>query len=160
MILSLENPSYAASTIIASVLIGSGIGGLLGRRIGALENPRVLLILAGFIFVYSLLLPGTIAAMDHLPLLAKILVSFVIVMPAGILMGIPFPLGISILGSTAPRLIPWAWAVNSCFSVLSPVLAIMLALSAGFHMVLVSGAMMYLLAFWLIRRGSKVRANK
>ncbi len=158
MILSLENPSYAASTIIASVLISSGIGSLLGLRIRPLKNPCVLLILAGFIFVYSLLLPGTIAAMDHLPLFAKIIVSFVIVMPAGILMGIPFPLGISVLGATAPRLIPWAWAVNGCFSVLSPVLAIMLALSTGFHMVLVSGAMMYLLAFWLIRRGWNVAA--
>ena len=159
MILSLENPSYAASTIIASVLIGSGIGSLLGRRFRPLKSPRVLLILAGVIFVYSLLLPGTIAAMDHLPLFAKIIVSFVIVMPAGVLMGIPFPLGISILGATAPRLIPWAWAVNGCFSVLSPVLAIMLALSAGFHMVLASGAMMYLSAFWLIRRGWNVAAK-
>lgn len=159
MILSLENPSYAASTIIASVLISSGIGSLLSRRVRPLKTPRVLLILAGFVFVYSLLLPGIIAAVNHFPLFVKIIVSFVVVMPAGILMGIPFPLGISILGSTAPRLIPWAWAVNGCFSVLSPILAVMLALSAGFHMVLVSGAMMYLLAFWLIRQGWNVAAE-
>jgi hypothetical protein len=159
MILSLENPSYAASTVIASVLISSGIGSLLSRRVRALKSPRILLILAGFAFVYSLLLPGTIAAMSHYPLLVKIMLSFVIVLPVGILMGIPFPLGISVLGSAAPRLIPWAWAVNGCFSVLSPVLAIMLALSAGFRMVLLAGAAMYLLAFWTMRGGWDVTAE-
>jgi hypothetical protein len=152
MILSLENPSYAASTVIASILISSGIGSLLSRYIRALKHPTVLLVLAGVVFVSSLLLPRTIAAMSHLPLVVKIILSFVLVMPAGILMGLPFPLGISVLGSVAPRLIPWAWAVNGCFSVLAPVLAIMLALSAGFRFVLLAGAAMYLLAFWIIRR--------
>jgi hypothetical protein len=80
-------------------------------------------------------------------------------MPAGILMGIPFPLGISVLGPAAPRLIPWAWAINGCFSVLSPVLAVMLALSAGFQTVLLTGAAMYLLAFWTMRGGWDVTAE-
>ena len=39
MILSLENPSYAASTVIASILISSGLGSLLSRRFRALKNP-------------------------------------------------------------------------------------------------------------------------
>jgi hypothetical protein len=106
------------------------------------------------------MLPGTIVAMSRYPLLVKIILAFVILMPAGILMGIPFPLGISVLGSTAPRLIPWAWAVNGCFSVLSPVLAVMLALSGGYQTVLLSGAAMYLLAFWVMRWGWNVATEK
>ena len=156
MILGLENPSYAASTVIASVLIGSGMGSLLSRRVRALKGPSVLLILAGLSLVYSLLMPEVMAAMSHHPLPVKIMLSFIVVLPAGILMGIPFPLGISVLSSTAPRLIPWAWAVNGCFSVLSPVLAIMLALSAGFRMVLLAGAAMYLLAYGVMHRESSI----
>jgi hypothetical protein len=95
------------------------------------------------------------AAISHHPLFLKIILSFFLLMPAGILMGIPFPLGISLLHTTAPRLIPWAWAVNGCFSVLAPILAVMLALSAGYHLVLFAGAAMYLVAFWVIRRGLK-----
>jgi hypothetical protein len=155
MVLVLENPSYAASTVIASILISSGIGSLLGLRVTSLKNPFVLLVLAGVIVVTSLLLPGTMAAISHHPLLLKIILSFVLFMPAGILMGIPFPLGISLLHTTAPRLIPWAWAVNGCFSVLAPILAVMLALSAGYHLVLFAGAAMYLIAFLMIRRGLK-----
>jgi hypothetical protein len=155
MILGLENPSYAATTVIASILISSGTGSLLGLRVTRLKNPLVLIILAGVIIVYSLLLPGTVAAISRHPLPVKIILSFVLLMPAGILMGIPFPLGISLLHAAAPRLIPWSWAVNGCFSVLAPILAVMLALSAGYHMVLFSGAAMYLIAFWILRRGLK-----
>ena len=152
MILTLENPSSAASTVIASVLISSGIGSILSRRIRALNNPRILLALAGLVFAYSLLMPGITSAISGYPLVAKIVFSSLLVMPAGILMGIPFPLGISLLHTAAPRLIPWAWAVNGCFSVLAPILAIMLALSAGFQSVLFCGSSMYLLAFWVIHR--------
>ncbi len=152
MVLSLENPSYAASTVIASILISSGIGSLLSLRVTPLKNPLVLLILAGVAVAYSLLLPGITAATSHHPLLLKIIVSFVLLMPAGILMGSPFPLGISLLHAAAPRLIPWAWAVNGCFSVLAPIIAVMLALSTGFRSVLFIGAAMYFIAFWVIRR--------
>jgi len=120
-----------------------------------LQSPNGLLILAGVAVVYSLLLPGTMADTSHHPLLLKIIVSFVLLMPAGILMGIPFPLGISLLHAAAPRLIPWAWALNGCFSVLAPILAVMLALTAGFRMVLFLDAAMYFIAFWVIRRGLK-----
>jgi hypothetical protein len=44
-------------------------------------------------------------------------------------------------------LITWAWAVNGCLSVISPILAVMLAISAGFKIVLISGVMVYLFAF-------------
>ncbi len=158
MILCLENPSYAASTVVASVLIGSGIGGILSRRVVALRNPLVLLVLSGLVFLYGLLLPPLIAGISPLPLGAKVIRSIILVMPAGILMGLPFPLGISTLGSVAPRLIPWAWAVNGCFSVLAPVLATMLALSVGFQFVLFFGALMYAIAFGVIRRRSDLAA--
>jgi hypothetical protein len=79
--------------------------------------------------------------------------SAIFIMPAGILVGIPFPLGITVVGSSSLALIPWAWAVNGCFSVIAPILAAMLALSAGYQFVLLISAVTYLLAFWLIRQG-------
>jgi hypothetical protein len=82
---------------------------------------------------------------------AKIILVFFILLPSGILMGIPFPMGLSILSKHNPELIPWAWAVNGCFSVLAPILAIMFALSAGFKIVILTGMLMYLLAFLSLR---------
>jgi hypothetical protein len=61
----------------------------------------------------------------------------------GLLMGIPFPTGIAALKAGVPDLIPWAWAINGCASVLSSILAAMLALSWGFHGVLLLAAAAY-----------------
>lgn len=152
MILCLENPSYAASTVIASILISSGIGSALAGQVQWLKSPRILLILSGFVFLCGFLLTGIIGYMNQYPMMIRIILSVVLIMPAGILMGIPFPLGISLVGSSAPGFIPWAWAVNGCFSVIAPILAVMLALSIGYQFILFAGAAAYLSAFWLIRK--------
>lgn len=86
------------------------------------------------------------------PLALRMLLVAALVAPAGFFMGIPLPLGMGFLGRVWPGLIPWAWAVNGCFSVLSPVLAVMLALSTGFSAVLGSGAALYAAAFLALRR--------
>jgi hypothetical protein len=104
------------------------------------------------VFLYSFLLPDMVGVMAGLELTMKIILSFALILPAGILMGMPFPLGMSALSSSAPRLIPWAWSVNGCFSVLAPILAVMLALSTGYQIVLFSGAAAYLAAFAVIRK--------
>jgi hypothetical protein len=62
-----------------------------------------------------------------------------------------------LLGERSPALIPWAWAVNGCFSVLAPVLATMLALSMGFRAVFLLGALMYAGAFLLLKREFALR---
>ncbi|HWR57897.1 MAG TPA: hypothetical protein VN328_03320, partial [Thermodesulfovibrionales bacterium] len=58
----------------------------------------------------------------------------------------PFPLGIRNLGEIDPDMVPRAWAVNGCLSVIAPVAAIMVAMVAGFKVVLLVGAGAYLLA--------------
>ena len=86
------------------------------------------------------------------PLSLKFVLSFLLVSPAAVLMGISFPIGMRLLGERAPGMIPWAWAVNGCFSVIAPVLATMLALAWGFKVVFLTGALMYAGAYAVIRR--------
>jgi hypothetical protein len=63
--------------------------------------------------------------------------------PLGLLMGMPFPIGLSWLEGTRTMLIPWAWAVNGCASVVAAVLAAILTLSYGFTLVFILGACFY-----------------
>ncbi len=65
----------------------------------------------------------------------------------GFLLGVPLPSGIRLLEQSNPGLIPWAWAVNGCASVISSILAVLGAVSAGFSLVLVAGAVAYLIAW-------------
>ncbi len=159
MILFLGNPSFAASAVIASILASSGLGSALARRYSSLKKPFVLPVLAGLVVLYGFLLPGILNFLSDRSLPARIVLSCALVMPAGLLMGIPFPRGISILGRAAPGLVPWAWAVNGCFSVVAPILAVLLALSAGYQWVLFCGGASYLGAHLAITRWGKQRGN-
>ena len=79
---------------------------------------------------------------------ASLAVSLV---PMGVLMGFPFPLGLEWLEKAKSSLTPWAWAVNGCASVVAAVLAAMIGLSAGFTAVLLLGGLFYGAAALVIR---------
>ena len=61
-------------------------------------------------------------------------------------MGLPFPLGLARVSGSWPRLVPWAWGVNGCASVISAVLATVLAIHFGFTVVVLLAVALYLLA--------------
>jgi hypothetical protein len=150
MILPLEHPPYAMSTVSLGILIGSGAGSLLSERVPWMKHPRVILVLCGIIMLSSLLLPEIVKSVTTLALPIKSMLVVIISSIIGVLMGVPFPLGLSFLETFDQRLIPWAWAVNGCFSVLAPVSAIMIAVTTGFSTVLLLGAIMYLCAFFAL----------
>jgi len=157
MILGLENPSYAASTVIASVLICSGIGSTLSLRIKALRHTRVLLVLAAVAIISSLLLPPVIAFMGRFTMPMKIMLTFGTVMPAGILMGIPFPLGISTL--SASRASSLGLGRKRLLLRARPDPCGHARVVHGYQFVLFAGAIAYLLAFLLIREGWRTAGN-
>ncbi len=148
MILTLEIPFYAAAAVLTSILIGSGMGSLLSHRFPGLRRPYMLIALSFLIIVYSLLIPPLSGTVSQYSLPLKILLTFTFLIPLSMLMGIPFPTGLKALGERCPDLIPWAWAINGCLSILAPIAAIMLAMAVGFKTVLWIGSGTYLLAFF------------
>ena len=147
MILPLENPSYAVAAVLASVLIGSGMGSMWSHKATALRTPSITLIISILITAYSLMLPYLSRVVSPYPMVLKIPMVFFLLLPLSLLMGIPFPAGLKLLGDSHDSLIPWAWAINGCLSVLAPLMAIMLAMALGFKAILWIGAGAYLLAF-------------
>jgi hypothetical protein len=152
-ILILENPAYAMAAVLSAMLISSGLGSLLSHRLGFLAKPAVMPAAALLIVAYSFVLPFLMALLVPYALPLRILFVVCLILPPGFLMGIPFPLGLKALGLSDPSLIPWAWAINGCFSVLSPVLAVLFALVTGFTAVLWLGAAAYLSAFLIFSSG-------
>jgi hypothetical protein len=66
--------------------------------------------------------------------------------PLAFAMGLPFPLVLARLHAAAPRLVPWAWGVNGCASVVAAVLASLLAMGLGTWSLTALGVLAYLLA--------------
>lgn len=147
MILSLETPSYAVAIVLTSLLISSGAGSLWSHRFFGSKRIPIPLVLSILILIYSLVLPSLSKLISPYSMSLKIPSVFLFLLPLGFLMGIPFPTGLKRLGKREPFLIPWAWAINGCFSVLAPLVVMMLAMSTGFQAVLWAGSGAYLLAF-------------
>jgi hypothetical protein len=152
LILPLEDPPVAVAAVLASLLISSGIGSLLSHRYPRLTRPVTTLLLALLVALCAMLLPPLFDITTPWPLPLRGAFLCLLVAIPGSLMGIPFPTGLRLLGQVDPGLIPWAWTVNGVFSVLAPLLAVMVAMSVGFRGVLLLGATAYLLAFLILRK--------
>ncbi|MBI5099140.1 MAG: hypothetical protein HZB30_07855 [Nitrospirae bacterium] len=150
-ILLLENPLYSVATVVTAILVSSGIGGISSSKLSRLSSPFSLLILSSLIVVYSFMQPVLSALLLSLDLIPRMIIWFIMLLPLGFFMGIPFPTGMKILGEKSQTLIPWAWAINGCLSVLAPILTIMIALATGFQVILGLSALTYLLAFFSLK---------
>jgi hypothetical protein len=146
-ILFLGHPIYAFAAVLFAILLFSGMGSMVSAR---LPLPRTLICLVGAIILYPLVLPVVFRLLLGQSLDLRLLVSVLSLAPLGFLMGVPFPKGIEIIGGLAPDLVPWAWGINGCTSVLASVLSAMLAISFGFSRVLVGGSAAYLGALGVI----------
>jgi hypothetical protein len=80
------------------------------------------------------------------PLIAKIMLSIALIAPLGFCMGMPFPLGLSAIATGPPSLTPWAWGINGCASVISAILATLLAIQFGFNAVILLALVCYFAA--------------
>jgi len=139
-ILFLGHPIYAFATVLFALLLFSGLGSMICSRLPLL---KMLILLSVAILLYPLLLPRLFQLLLGQGFALRLLASVVSLAPLGFLMGIPFPGGIALLNRLAPDLIPWAWGINGCLSVLASILSTMLAISFGFSWVLVGASLAY-----------------
>ncbi len=104
------------------------------------------------IAIVTIALPTFVQRILPLPLYGRIALSIVILLPLGLLMGVPFVSGLAHLEKQSSHLIPWAWAINGALSGVSGVLAAMIALSLGFQATLFAGGLIYMIAWFAARQ--------
>ncbi len=149
--LLLGSPIHSISVTLVALLIATGVGSLLLPRLRRrFASPRrlVLAVTAGLVvYTGALILGGELfdRFMHHeFPVRAAIVMASVF--PLGMLLGVYFPFGLELVGSRFEHTIPWAWGINSGFSVLGGIASIILAQLIGFSMVLTLACVVYLVA--------------
>ncbi len=150
-ILFLHHPLYATAVVLASFLLFAGLGSAWSQRYTQSQlykfgvNRAVKgIVLTGLL--YLLVLGPLFSILNWLPTAVKVIISTMLIAPIGFCMGMPFPLGLARLGEVDPDFIPWVWGVNGCASVLSAVLATIIAIHFGFATVVILALMLYALA--------------
>jgi L-cystine uptake protein TcyP (sodium:dicarboxylate symporter family) len=144
--------------------VGSAISSWFAERVDAWQRLRqswapqvsaMQLSIAGIIAVsllYVLILPRVFDSLLSLTDIARILVSFCLIAPLAFFMGMPFPLALSRVWWGARDLVPWAWGVNGCASVLSAILATLIAMTFGFSTVVLAASLLYAAAAAVFHR--------
>ena len=154
--LILSQPLYAVAITLCAFLIFSGLGSLyVQKKIAAHQLHRIpqlltraVALIVTITLLYLVALPSLTEAIMAQSEPIRIATAVLLAAPLAFVMGMPFPLGLAATRDTHPQLMPWAWGINGCASVLSAILAILLATEIGFSGVMLSAIMLYTLA-WL-----------
>jgi spermidine synthase len=163
-VLFLGHPTYALTVVIFLLMLSSGAGSLFSRRwlprTEMVWVPLLLVIVALVADVF--LLPRELAIWVGLGFGYRLVVSGLLLIPLGFVMGMPFPTGLRALaigsGFDVPggpdqgkdNAVEWAWAMNAAASVLGSVLAMVVAIQFGLTVTLACGVAAYLLALLLL----------
>jgi hypothetical protein len=151
-ILFLGHPLYAVAVVLAGFLVFAGIGSAiaprLDRRIGGRVRPIAIAAaaVAALATAYLVALPPLFEALIGLAVPGRIMITLTLIAPLAVSMGMPFPLGIVRVARDSGDLVPWAWGINGCASVVAAVLATLLAIHLGFTAVVLIAVALYLAA--------------
>jgi hypothetical protein len=174
-VLFLGHPVYAIPVVLCGFLFFAGLGsgfsptmaarletwrarprggapvalGAADRLLVRVRHPALVLAIAGIgtaALMHLVVAPPLFRWLMPLPVALKIAVSLVLIAPLAFFMGMPFPLALVRVAAARSALVPWAWGINGCASVLSAVLAILLAMSLGFNAVVLIAIGLYAVA--------------
>jgi spermidine synthase len=154
-ILFLSNPLYSVAVVLSGFLLFAGLGSAASERLASrvpwpAVSPVSIAVAAivAIALAYILLLPVVFGHFAGLADAARIAIALLLIAPLAFFMGMPFPLGIARLSRSAPGFLPWAWGINGFASVVSAVLATLLAIEFGFNAVIVLALALYAIAAW------------
>ncbi|HEX5435273.1 MAG TPA: hypothetical protein VFY05_13630 [Candidatus Angelobacter sp.] len=142
-VLFLGHPTYALTVVVFLLLLSSGAGSIAARQYisGGRTLLALLSIITAVIALDLVLVPWLLSTTVGYAFLLKLLLSGLILIPLGFLMGMPFPTGLRLVNT-----VEWAWALNAAASVLGSVMAMVIAIHFGLTITLACAALAYFFA--------------
>jgi len=163
-VLLLGHPVYSLTVTLFSLLLGTGLGAALSRRLAGTQLRRstaiALAAIAGLALLFLMWLAPLIAWAVPFSRPVRIAIAVATLLPAGVVLGIPMPAGIQLLRARAPEMLTWAWGMNGALSVVGATLAIFIAMNWGFGATLAAASMVYLLALAALLRATRSTRNQ
>jgi len=149
-ILILHHPLYAITVVLSVFLLSAGAGSYFSRNLSQCPEKSLIMLPIASISVlsicYSLGFESITPFLLETGSLSRYLFSIVLIAPLGFCMGMPFPMALARISQTTPALIPWAWGINGCASVISAILATLIAMQFGFTVLVFLAISLYWVA--------------
>jgi hypothetical protein len=137
LVLLVHHPTVALALVLATFLLGAGMGSAWSSRVPRDRSRQALAVAVAVIValgvLYGVAFDALVTTLATWPAYARAIAAATLLAPLAFCMGMPFPL---MLRTLEEPLVPWAWGINGCSSVVSAVLATLLAVDFGFSVVL------------------------
>ena len=151
-ILILHHPLYAITVVLSTFLLTAGAGSYFSEKLSRSPLKSVIILPVATITLLSMIYILSFESITEFLLetgdLSRYVFSILLIAPLGFCMGMPFPMALSRLSQTIPALIPWAWGINGCASVISAILATLIAMQFGFTVLIFLAIALYCVAAW------------
>jgi len=142
-------PAYSFITVVTTLLLAGGMGSWLSGRVSPNHGRRTLCLVLVLVTIgtascaiacqYS----HTLRSLDST---WRTLCVVAFLAPLGLVMGMCFPLGMSILRRLHPSIVPWGWGVNGACGVFGCAAMLVIALNFGLTACLLTGCACYFVA--------------
>ena len=146
-VLLLGHPVYSLTVTLFSLLLGTGLGSVVSRRVEESRVGRVttmtLVAIVGAALVCRVVVPWLVNVAIPWTLTVRIAVAVAILVPLGTLLGMALPGGMRLLASRKPEIAPWGWGMNGAFSVIGATMAVFIAMNWGFSTTFLAAAGVY-----------------
>lgn len=151
------NAVVSFTLVLTVMLLFSGLGGWLSNRLRPVHVVPALVVLLVVLLCQWRITPALLTWLLQRPLAVQIPAAGLWMIPAALLAGWPFPLGMRYLvRSPAER--TYAWSANGCTSVLASVAAAQAALTVGISAIMAGAVAAYgvtLICAVVVRRGAR-----
>jgi len=140
------DPVISFTIVLAGLLIFSSMGGLWSLK---LSRSALKMVLSGLLAILILIIVfdhWLLKTMLGFSAKSRIIAALLVMLPLGILMGIPFSIGMRNL-VVNPVQRTYAWSINGCASVLSSIVSAQIGISMGFTYIIVGAVAAYVLAY-------------
>jgi hypothetical protein len=135
-ILILHHPLYAITVVLSAFLLSAGAGSGFSKKLSRCPAKSLIMLpIAAILIVsicYSLFFESITVFLLGTGSFMRYVFSILLIAPLGFFMGMPFPMALTRISQTTPALIPWAWGINGCASVISAIMATLIAMQFGF----------------------------
>jgi hypothetical protein len=148
LIIALGHPTYALTVVLFGLLVSSGMGSYLTAGADAARGSLRLAILIAVLAATGLATPSVVHATAAGSTPVRVAAALALLFPAGIMLGMAFPLGMKIASASGrvAALTPWLWGLNGAASVVASVLSVCIALTWSISTAFWTGCAAYAVA--------------
>jgi len=139
------HPTYGLSIVLFSIILSTGLGAFLSERAPLVALGAVATTLALYLMSLPIWLPEVLLDYQGTEILTRASVAVLVILPAGLMMGFGFPMGMRIVAAMrAETVSPWYWGVNGAAGVLAAGTAVACSIIFSTDTTIRVGALCYL----------------